>query len=41
MKLDQYKNAFLNFAVPYLNLSEPGAPNKIKLQENLIVTIWD
>mgnify|MGYP000926696280 CR=1 FL=1 len=35
------KNAFMNLAVPILQLSEPGAPMKTKLSEKLEVTVWD
>lgn len=41
VKLELYKNSFLNFAVPNLYSCEPGAPDKIKLREDLVVTIWD
>ena len=40
-KLDDMKNAFLNLAVPSLQLSEPGPPPTIKLTENLKVNLWD
>ena len=35
------KNAFLNVAIPILSLTEPGAPQKIKLSEKATVTLWD
>lgn len=35
------KNAFLNLAVPILQLTEPGTVPKIKLTEGLTVTLWD
>lgn len=35
------KNAFLNLAVPILQLTEPGAAQKTKLHEELSVTLWD
>ena len=40
-KIENIKNAFLNLAVPSLQLSEPGPAPKIKLTENLTVTLWD
>ena len=40
-KIEDVKNAFLNFAVPYLTLSEPGPAQKVKLTEKLTVTLWD
>ena len=40
-KVEDMKNAFLNFAVPYLTLSEPGPVQTIKLTENLSVTLWN
>lgn len=35
------KNAFLNLAVPILQLSEPGGAPKIQLHKELEVNIWD
>jgi len=35
------KNAFINLAVPYIQLTEPGNVEKIKLDDKLSVTIWD
>lgn len=40
-KLEDMKNAFLNLAVPSLQLSEPGPPPVIKLTEKLSVNLWD
>jgi len=40
-KLEDMKNAFLNLAVPSLQLSEPGPPPVIKLTEDLKVNLWD
>ena len=40
-KLEDMKNAFLNLAVPSLQLSEPGPPPAIKLTEDLKVNLWD
>lgn len=41
LKLDQYKNAFINLAVNVLMMSEPGAPPKTTLKKGLDVTLWD
>lgn len=38
---DQYRNSFLNLAVPSLMQSEPGKAIKTKLKEDLEVTLWD
>lgn len=35
------KNAFLNLAVPILQLGEPGAAPKVQLHKDLVVTLWD
>lgn len=35
------KNAFINLAVPILSLTEPGTVQKIKLNEEVSVTLWD
>lgn len=40
-KLDTMKNAFLNLALPLLQLIEPGPAPKFKIREGLEVTIWD
>jgi len=40
-KLSNMKNAFLNLAVPLLQLTEPQVAEKIKIHENLSVTLWD
>jgi len=40
-KVEEMKNAFLNFAVPYLTLSEPGPVQTVKLTDKLSVTLWD
>jgi hypothetical protein len=41
VKLDKLRNAFLNLAVPVVQLSEPGEVEKVKLTPTLGVTIWD
>lgn len=35
------KSAFVNLAVPFVQLTEPGAVPKIKLNEKTTVTLWD
>lgn len=35
------KNSFLNLAVPSLQMSEPGAVQKIKLTDKVEVNLWD
>ena len=34
------RNAFINLAVPYMQMGEPGAVEKIKVHENLETTLW-
>lgn len=41
IKIDQMKNAYLNLAVPSLQMSEPGEVKKIKITEKLTVSLWD
>jgi len=40
-KVDKFRNAFLNLAVPSLMLSEPAEPIKNKLTEDLTVDAWE
>ena len=40
-KLSNMKNAFLNLAVPLLQLTEPQKAETIKIHEELSVTLWD
>ena len=40
-KLTDFRNIFLNLAVPIMQASQPGAVNKEKLLEGLEVTLWD
>lgn len=35
------KNAFVNIAIPYVQLTEPGGAPIIKLNESVSVTLWD
>ncbi len=41
VKIDRMRNAYLNLAVPSLQMSEPGEVKKKKITENLTVSIWD
>lgn len=41
VKLSEMRNAFINLAVPIMQLSEPGEVEKIKLTEDIVVTVWD
>lgn len=40
-ELTEYRNIFLNLAVPMMQASEPGACMKEKLLEGLEVSLWD
>ena len=40
-KVDKFRNAFLNLAVPSLMLSEPAEPLKHELKEELVVDAWE
>jgi len=40
-KLSEYRNSFMNLAVPSLMMSEPGLAPKSVLKEGLEVTLWD
>ncbi|GAM23523.1 hypothetical protein SAMD00019534_066980 [Acytostelium subglobosum LB1] len=39
--LEPYKNCFLNLALPYFSLCEPGAAPKIKVTNTVSCTLWD
>ena len=41
LKTDQFRNVFLNLAVPSMTASEPGPVQKVKLLEGLEVSLWD
>ena len=41
IKLENFKNTYLNLAVPNLFSSEPGAPQKTKIKEGLETNLWD
>lgn len=40
-KLDEFKNCFLNLAIPTMTLSEPGPVAKFKIHDELTVNVWD
>jgi ubiquitin-activating enzyme E1 len=40
-KADEFKNCFLNLAIPNMTLSEPGPAAKFKIHDGLTVTVWD
>lgn len=40
-KIEDFKSIYLNLAVPFMTVSEPGEVAKIKLIEGLEVTLWD
>lgn len=35
------KNAFINLAIPYIQLTEPGGVPLIKLNSDVTVNLWD
>lgn len=39
-ELDQFKNTFLNLAVPNMHLLEPGPPNSVTIKPGLKVDEW-
>ncbi len=41
IKVDKMRNAYLNLAVPSLQMSEPGEVAKKKLTDKLTVNLWD
>ena len=40
-KLEEFRNCFLNLAVPIMNSAEPGAPLSVELTEEVKVNLWD
>jgi hypothetical protein len=40
-KVDAMRNAFINLAVPIVQLGEPGEVEKIKVHENLQTNVWE
>jgi hypothetical protein len=41
LPLEEFRNSFLNLAIPLLQSSEPGACQKIQIREGLTTTLWD
>lgn len=41
LKIDAFRNTFLNLAIALVVLSEPGACVRTKLAENCYVSLWD
>ena len=41
LKKDQFRNIFLNLAVPFMQAGEPGDVVKEKLLDGLEVSLWD
>lgn len=40
-KVEAMRNAFINLAVPILQLGEPGEAEKIKVHETLTTNLWE
>ena len=39
--IEEFRNSFLNLAIPLLQSSEPGVCTKNKIREGLVTTLWD
>ena len=39
--IEQYKNAFINLALPFFTMSEPREAEKKKICEGIEITLWD
>jgi ubiquitin-activating enzyme E1 len=40
-KIERYKNAFLNLALPFVTFSEPREAEKKKISADISITLWD
>lgn len=40
-EVEQFRNCFLNLAVPSFMCSEAGAPEKFKIKQGLSTNVWD
>jgi ubiquitin-activating enzyme E1-like protein 2 len=40
-KVEDYKNAFMNLAIPIMLFTEPGAPEKEAITADRTYTLWD
>lgn len=41
LSVEKFKNLFMNLALPFWSLSEPGPPEKKKIGDTITYTLWD
>jgi hypothetical protein len=41
VKMEDYKNAFMNLGLPMFQFAEPSPAEKTKITDSVSVTIWD